>query len=240
MLLLPSVLLGVVGVVAGTFTTLAGAGGGVMLVVGLSAFMGPHAALAVTSPALLASNAHRAFMFRASVDRSVALRFLSGALPAALAGGVLAARVPEGWVRGAMVLFTIVGLLRALGAFRVRLVPASLVAGSAVVGLVSASAGAAGFLVAPLIMAAGLSGTRYVATIAVCGTVLHAGRVAGYGLGGLLSTTHVAQSLCLLAGLLAGNALGKRLRVHTTERVETALEVGSVVLCAVLALAGVA
>jgi hypothetical protein len=231
--------LAAVGVAAGAVTTLAGAGGGVMLMLALGAIVGPHAALAVTSPALLASNLHRAWLFRGSVDLGVARRFLAGAVPAALVGGVLASRVPEAWVRVAMVVLTLLAVLRSLRVLEVRLAPAWMVAGSALVGLLSASAGAAGFLVAPLVMAAGLSGTRYMATIAVCGTALHAARVAGYGIGGLLSTDHLVHSIWLLAGLVAGNALGKRLRARTTARVESALEIGAVVVCTALAVAGV-
>jgi uncharacterized membrane protein YfcA len=179
-------------------------------------------------------------MFRRSIDRKTALRFLAGAVPAAIAGGVLAARVPESWVRIAMAALTLLAVLRALGALRFPVTVTSMIAASAVVGFLSASAGAAGFLVAPLVMAAGLSGTRYVATIAVCGTALHASRVLGYSVGGLLTTQYLGQSLFLLCGLLLGNELGKRLRVHANARLETALEVGSVVLCSALALAGFA
>jgi uncharacterized membrane protein YfcA len=236
---LSGLVLVLVGVVAGVVTTIAGAGGGVMLVLALGAITSPHAALAVTSPALFASNLHRAWMFRASVDRPVAARFLAGALPATLGGAVVASRIPEVWVRVAIVVITVLAVLRALRLFEARVSCAGMVASSAAIGLLSAGAGAAGFLVAPLVMAAGLSGSAYVATIAICGTALHAGRVVGYAIGGLLTTAHLAHSVWLVAGLMVGNALGKRLRTLASARVESAVEIGAVVVCSVLAVAGV-
>src|SRR5689334_20783752 len=83
------------GLGAGVLTTIAGQGGGLVLLLACSAIFGPHAALAVTAPALLMGNLHRAFMLRAYVDRKVALRVIAGALPGALVGGLLSGVIPS-------------------------------------------------------------------------------------------------------------------------------------------------
>src|SRR4051794_19686783 len=85
------------GCIAGTLTTLAGQGGGLFLLLVLAALLGPHQALAITAPALLLGNLHRAALFRESIDKSVAVRVIAGAVPGAFVGGILARVIPA-WV----------------------------------------------------------------------------------------------------------------------------------------------
>jgi hypothetical protein len=59
------------GLLAGVLTTVAGMGGGMMLVVVLSLVWDPRVALASTAPALLVGNAHRAYLYRAQVARQI-------------------------------------------------------------------------------------------------------------------------------------------------------------------------
>src|SRR5687767_13036298 len=59
------------GLVAGSTTTIAGVGGGVVLTLALSPILGPHVALAVTALPLVLGNAHRLLAFRAHVDRRI-------------------------------------------------------------------------------------------------------------------------------------------------------------------------
>ena len=76
----------VLGVLAGILTTVAGLGGGMVLMLALSLLTSPTVALAATAPALLAGNLHRSVMFRGQVDRRVATSFAAGAFPGALPG----------------------------------------------------------------------------------------------------------------------------------------------------------
>lgn len=62
------------GLIAGALTTLAGLGGGLMLVGTLSLLYDPRLALAITAPALLVGNLHRATMYRTFIDVGVAKR----------------------------------------------------------------------------------------------------------------------------------------------------------------------
>src|SRR4051812_11193889 len=89
--------LAVSGLLAGVLTTLAGQGGGLFLILIASVLVGPRTALAITAPALLFGNLHRAILFRRALDRGIALRVILGAVPGAFAGGLLAGAMPE-WV----------------------------------------------------------------------------------------------------------------------------------------------
>src|SRR5438045_2862535 len=55
------------GIASGILTTLAGQGGGMALLLACSALFGPRFAIALTTPALLLGNLHRAALFRAAV-----------------------------------------------------------------------------------------------------------------------------------------------------------------------------
>src|SRR5437763_7963450 len=99
--------LAALGLAAGLLTTLAGQGGGLFLLLATSAVLGPHAALALTAPALLVGNAHRALLLRRSVDRRVAARMIVGALPGALVGGALAGVIPSGALRALLLALTV-------------------------------------------------------------------------------------------------------------------------------------
>ena len=54
--------LAALGTIAGILTTLAGQGGGLFLLLAIAALVGPHEALAITAPALLLGNLHRAVL----------------------------------------------------------------------------------------------------------------------------------------------------------------------------------
>ncbi|MFO0670580.1 MAG: sulfite exporter TauE/SafE family protein [Polyangiaceae bacterium] len=227
------------GVVAGALTTVAGMGGGLFLVLTLSLTHGPLAALGITSPALFLSNAQRAFMFRRVIEGRAVARFALGAVPAAIGGALVAAKLPPLAVRrharprglrGAPV-----ARRRSLRARPARLRPA-LGHGRRVL---SAGAGAAGFLAGPLFMALGLSGATYVGTVALGAVVLHAARLVGYGAGGVLKPEYAPLSIALFVGLVLGNLAGKHLRAHLTPRSEARIELGALALAAVLGLLGI-
>lgn len=227
------------GVAGGALTTVAGMGGGLFLVLSLSLLTNPTQALAITAPALLLSNAHRAVLFRRELEGRIALRFAAGAAPAALLAGSAISRLPQGVVQAAMLALTSLALLRARGIVSLSARPRAFVPLSALVGGLSAAAGAGGFLVAPLLFSLGLTGSRYIATGAACAVVLHVARVAGYGVGGLLTTSHWSASAWLFVGLAAGNVLGRRLRGKVTRELETRLELGALIVCTTLGVLGV-
>ena len=86
------VALALLGAAAGLLTSIAGQGGGLLLLIACSMLDGPHAALAMTAPALLCGNAHRAWLHRRTIDWPIALRLIVGGLPGAIIGGLVATR----------------------------------------------------------------------------------------------------------------------------------------------------
>jgi uncharacterized protein len=229
-----------IGLFAGALTTLAGAGGGVFLILALSLLVGPHVALAASAPTLLVGNLHRLGLYRGQVDRSVALRVIAGALPASLVAGAVTVALPAVALRlllGAVVAYA---GARAFGRLAWAPPPALLTPAGAVVGGVSATSGGAGLLVAPLLLSMGLTGKAYVATTAAVALATHVGRLAGYGSRGLLSAEVLAIAATTTFAVVGGNLVGDRLRALLDPRRTALLEHGILALCAGLAVLGLA
>ncbi|MBX3275892.1 MAG: sulfite exporter TauE/SafE family protein [Sandaracinaceae bacterium] len=204
-----------IGLAAGTLTTVAGMGGGMLVVVALSLVTSPLEAIAVSAPGLLVSNAHRAWLFRASLDRKVAGAFILGAAPAALAGSLVAIALPDAVLTWILVTVSLLATARALGWIRVVPGPRTLAPAGAVTGGLAAVSGAG--LVGPVLLAAGLRGDVYVATASASAFAMHLGRIVGYGAGGLFDARSLELSALVLVGLLGGNFAGQWVRERIGE-----------------------
>lgn len=203
--------LALAGLGAGALSTVAGMGGGILLVVALSLLLGPHAALATTAPALLVGNLHRLWIYRRALDRRIAGVFVAGALPGALVGGLLSAHLPERGIAWILLGVTAFALARAAGLFAWKPPPRAYFPVALGAGVLAAGSGA-GVLVSPVLVAGGLGGEALIATGSAAAATMHVGRIAGYGLAGLFGGAALAVSLALGAGILGGNAAGRRLR----------------------------
>lgn len=230
----------VLGVLAGGLTTVAGMGGGVMLVLALSLVASPVEALAITSPALLIGNLHRVAVGRRAIDRAVARPFVLGALPGSLLGGLVAVAVPPALLQALLLLTTAMALARALGWWSFRPRAAALVPAGAAIGAAAATTGSAGLLVAPLIHAAGLTGARYVATTSAAAVSMHLSRILAYGVGGHVTAATLLGSAALALAILVGNGAGELVRRRLTARAAVRLELAVLLACVALALAGLA
>lgn len=226
------------GLVAGALTTVAGLGGGQLLVLTLAAACGAKGTLVISAPALLASNLHRAWLFRVDVDRMRARQFAFGAIPGSAVGGLVTVGLPAALVYVLLVTMTALAILRSLGWVRFAPTPRSLGPAGFTVGLVCATTSGAGLLVAPLLMASGLAGRAYVATASLCAAALHSGRLAGYAAGGLVTGATLASSTLLFLGLLLGNVAGERGRRVLPARAVPWLERGTLIACGALAALG--
>jgi uncharacterized protein len=236
MVLVP--LLGILGVVAGALTTVAGMGGGILLLLALSLASSPAAALAATAPALLCGNLHRLWIMRRHVDRDVARAFVLGSLPGAFVGGFFAIAVPELLLRVLMAGVVVLALCRALGWWRPRIPVASITPAGGAIGALTATTGGAGLLASPLLMSAGLSGDAYVATSAAAAASMHLGRLAAYGAGGLLDRHILTLAAVLAVAVLSGNHLGHHLRRGLSTAAAARIEIATLAVCGALALAG--
>ncbi|MBL9107237.1 MAG: TSUP family transporter [Myxococcales bacterium] len=226
------------GVLAGGLTTVAGLGGGVLLILALSLATSPAEALATTSPALLVGNLHRLIAGRRELDLAVARPLALGALPGSALGGLVTVAVPTVVLEALLVLTTGLALARTFG--RLNFKPGARALGPAGfgIGLATATTGGGALLLAPLLMTTGLTGARYVATAAGVAVAIHVGRLIGYGAGGLVTQHTLAGAAALAAAIVVGNALGERVRRRIDAATGTRLELGVLLVCVALALAG--
>lgn len=228
------------GIAAGALTSLAGQGGGLFLLVVCSMLFGPHRALAMTAPALLFGNLHRAWTYRRSIDRPIAARMTLGGLPGALVGGLLAGAMPVRMINAVLVVMTALAIAKALGWIRFAVPRRALAPAGFGIGAMTGTAGGAGVLVAPVLLSTGLTGPAFVGTSSVVAVVTHLGRVAAYGAAGFFDDGGVIGSALTLAlAIFAGNALSARLRPLLSDRATARIEYGTLLACVVLSVAGV-
>ncbi len=228
----------VLGLLAGMITTLAGMGGGLVLVLGLALMMDPAIALVITGPALLVGNLHRVWMYAASVDRSMAWRYALGGVPGALVGAMALGVVPIRAVEVAMLLVAVLASVKVLAGWTWSPPAGALVPGGFAVGFTTSTAGGGGLIGGPLLLASGLEGRAYVATAAVGASAVHVARMAGYGASGALDPTVLGLGLFLAGLVSAGNAMGERVRVQLDVRGVAWLERATVMGCVGLAAVG--
>jgi uncharacterized membrane protein YfcA len=227
------------GAVAGTLTTVAGLGGGMMLILALSHVVDPHWALACSALPLLIGNLHRVSLFREHLSRKHVLALCSGAVPGALLGGLAFTMVPAAPVRWLMLAMTTLAVVRALGWWRWQLRTRALAPAGAVIGALTASTGGGGLLMAPLLMTAGVHGDRYIATASAVCASMHLARLAGYGVGGLVDLQLIGYAVVTAFAIMMGNALGKRLRRSLDPGRSRVLMFAALIVCTALAVGGV-
>lgn len=225
------------GLMAGLTTTLAGMGGGTLLVLALALLYDPVTALAVSTPALMLGNLHRMALYRTHIVWSEAKWLLAGGLPAALVGGFQVSGLPETLISGLMLVVALLAMGKQLG------LPLKPPAGAtlpvaALTGVVSATSGGGGVIAGPYLLARGLKGVPYVATGALGAAGIHLGKITAYGATGVSTTDTLLQGLALAALIAAGNLLGERIRRFIGDSRQQRLQLGVMVACVGMALAG--
>lgn len=233
-----TLVLGLLGICAGMLTTLAGQGGGLFLLLLCSLLVGPHAALAITAPALLLGNLHRAVLFRRVIDRGVAVRMILGAVPGAFVGGLLAGALPAWVLHVLLVGITALSVARALGWLSFVVPRAALGPAGFVVGAMTGTSGGAGVLFAPVLLSSGLRGAAYIGTIATVAFATHVGRVVAYASNGVFTRELVLPIAVVALAITAGNALGERVRARLSDATTIRLEYGVLVVCVGVSLLG--
>ena len=206
------------GIAAGLVSTIAGIGGGLLITVVLAAVWDPHAALAVTAPALLLGTGHRMWLFRRHLVPAAARRMVVGAVVGAAIGGLVTAAMPGAVIRWLLLGVTVIAVAREQGWVRIPLGRSWLTGGGAVVGFVTAPTGGGGLILAPLMLAADLRGKTLVATGAMVACSIHVARIAGYASTGMFGPADLPDALLLGAAIVAGNGIGRWLRPRLGEK----------------------
>ncbi len=227
------------GLAAGITTTIAGLGGGFLLLVSISLLADPLTALAATTPALLFSNLHRGWLFRRQVHWPTARSFAIGAVPGGLLGGFLAGSLAPQALHAIMLAVAVLGITRAVGWWTMKVPPRAMIPAGLFVGAMTGTSGGAGILAGPVFLAAGLRGDAYVATIATAAVAMHCGRLIAYGVSGSL-TAHTWTMACVLfLAMAVGNLVGRRIRRWFTDGTKLRIEVAALMICILLSLVGV-
>lgn len=233
-----TLLLALLGLIAGVLTTMAGQGGGLFLLLAVSVLVGPHAALGITAPALLLGNLHRAVLFRKFIERSIAARVIVGAVPGAFVGGLLAGAMPAWLLHVMLVGLTLLSIARALRWLSFDVPRWGLGPAGLVIGTMTGASGGAGVLFAPVLLSTGLTGSAYVATLSTIAFATHAGRIVAYASNGLFTREIAVPTLVVALAITAGNVLGGRGRKILSDRTATRLEYGVLVVCVGVSLLG--
>lgn len=210
---------------AATLAGVAGFGGAVVLLPVLVAAFGARDAVVVLTIAQLASNGGRVLFNRHDVDGTVLGRFSVGAVPFAIAGGLLFAAVPADLLTRLLGVFLLASLLyrRTRSAPPRRPALWSFTAIGAVFGFLSGLLGSVGPLLAPFFLAYGLVKSAYIGTEAAATTVMHITKLATYGGTGVLTAHAATYGLALAPIMLAGSYAGKRLLDRMPERIFVAV-----------------
>jgi uncharacterized protein len=232
-------IVGMLGVAGGFVTSLSGMGGGLLLVTALSALWGPHLALPVSALALLVGNLHRFALYRRHLRADIARPLLCGLVPGSAIGAFLVAGLPAALLHLAMLSLVGLALARAFFGWTWRLPAVALAPAGGAVGVMAGTAGGAAVLTSPLLMATGIRGDQYMATMSLSAVAMHIARTAGYGAGGLVDGATFAWAGLLAATLVVGNLLGHAVRRRLSERGRAGFEYGVLAAAALLAVIGI-
>ncbi|MEV4620715.1 sulfite exporter TauE/SafE family protein [Asanoa sp. NPDC049573] len=220
-------------------SAVAGFGGGVLLLPVFAALFGLRVAVPMLTLTQLSSNGSRVWLNRGELRGSLIGWFALGAVPCAVAGGLLLAHAP------------LAPLQRLLGAFLIGVVcwrrwqrrprrpsdPAFAAVG-AVSGLGSALLGSVGPLTAPFFLAVGLTRAAYVGTEAASALVMHVTKIGVYGAGALLTRQVLLYGIALTPATVLGAWVGRTVVGRISDRVFVLLVEVGLVAAGVLFLVG--
>lgn len=200
-------------------SAVAGFGGGVLLLPVFTALFGLRVAVPMLTLTQLSSNGSRAWLNRRDLRWPLIGWFALGAVPCAVAGGILLTHAP------------LVALKRLLGVFLIAVVvwrrfnrrprkPAdqAFAAVGAASGLGSALLGSVGPLTAPFFLAYGLTRAAYIGTEAVSALTMHLTKIATYGAGDLLTRQVLLYGVALTPATLLGAWTGKQVVGRISDR----------------------
>jgi uncharacterized membrane protein YfcA len=218
-------LLGGAALLASTLAAVAGFGGAAVLLPVLVATFGVRDAIPILTVAQLVGNASRVWFNRREVAVPVVGWFALGAVPLALAGGLLFAAAPLSALQrlvGAILLVMVVWRhVPRAAAWRPGVRAFATI--GAVFSFVSALVGSVGPLMAPFFLAYGLVKGAYIGTEALATVVMHVTKLAAYQGAAVLTLRSVGVGLALGPIMIAGSYVGKGILDRLPERVFVAI-----------------
>ncbi len=238
---------GLGGLVAGLITTVAGIGGGIVLIALLSGFLDPRTVVGLTAPVLAVGNASRVAMFRRRLDAEAVIWVLAGAVPTALLGAFLLKDLPARAIQVGMAVlllgFVTVELARRLRrrgrGVAVHDAPEEPIAAwfglpvGLVLGGLSAVVGGAGPISAPYLHARRLTKGDFAATNAATNGTVHAIKTGVFALTGVLTLASAPASALAAATVIVGNRVGKAVLGRISEETFVRLLLAALTVAAV-------
>jgi len=208
------------GLIAGSLSTLAGLGGGLVLTLALATLWDPTRALATAAPALLIGNIHRITLFRKHFDGRLVAPFILGGVPGAVVGGLMAVALPETLLRLVILGTALAATIHELRGRRAkadgergrRPGPFVIAGVASVAGVVTATSGGGGLLLGPLLLAAGARGERFMVSASSVAVCMHVARIGAYGVSDAIGAQTFLDAAVVAVAILAGNAIGRRAR----------------------------
>jgi uncharacterized membrane protein YfcA len=220
-------------------SAVAGFGGGVLLLPVFTALFGLRMAVPMLTLTQVSSNAFRVWLNRSELHGRLIGWFALGAVPFAVAGGLLLAHAPLGPLKRLLGVFLIgVVIWRRRDRHPRKPADRTFAAVGAASGLGSALLGSVGPLTAPFFLACGLTRGAYIGTEAASALTMHLSKIAAYGAGELLTRRVLLFGLALTPATLAGAWVGKHIVGRISERVFVILVEGGLIVAGVLFLFG--
>lgn len=203
--------------VASFLAALAGFGGAVVLLPVLVWAFGVREAVPILTVVQLVGNASRVVLNRRELAWPVAGWFALGAVPLAVAGGILFAATPAPFLTRVLGAFLLVAVIYRRTRFgRAARIGLRGFAGlGAAAGFGSAIMGTVGPVVAPFFLSYGLLGGAYIGTEALTALTMHAVKLIVYGGAAVLTVDAVGQGLAIGLVMFAGTWGGKHLLDRT-------------------------
>jgi len=213
-----------------------GPGGGVLMLGVFTALFGLRVAVPMLALTQLASNGARTWLNRRDLHWRLIGWFGLGAVPLAVAGGLLLAHAPAAPLKRLLGVFLIgVVVWRRMNPRPRKLGARAFVGVGAATGLGSALLGAVGPLTAPFFLAHGLTRAAYIGTEAASSLTVHLAKVAAYGFGDLLTDRVLVYGAVLTPAILAGAWVGRKIVGKLRDKVFVVIiEVGLVAAGALL------
>lgn len=224
-----------IGVFASGFSTVAGFGGGIVLLA-LGAFLADIKELIPISTAFFwALSVVQYASFRSEVDRKTAWLYLAGAAPGVVAGMAVYYVLPGSSVKLVLAVLVLAYCSNALFGWVKEQRPGSATTAgiSLGTGVVDAVTASGGVIQAPLFLARGLRKEAFVATFALTSVLLNPVKVALYWWMGFFSISNLPLVGVLVVAGFIGVQIGKRLLKRISPELFKKLAVGFLVVVAV-------
>ena len=207
------VLLGIAALATAALTAVAGAGGGLILLIVLLQFVDPLVAIPTHAMIQLASNGTRAIALRDDVDLAILRPYVLPLLPAAAVGFLIADGIPEATLEVVLGVFALVAVW--FKAATQWLAPrpgggSRFAAVGVVAGITNPIVGAPGPLLAPAFRAATADHVGFVATFAVGQVLNHTAKVIVFGIAGYAWGEYLPAVAVGVVGVVVGTRLGTR------------------------------